>query len=100
MLNRIKSRIAVLEIAIPVPQTYQEFVERVQEYIHRTGAGFEEAFDSLVRDVSNADLHRLLEECEKDCDPSAQSDVRRSEEHASMDGMARKPDKQKVPRSS
>ena len=97
MLNRIKSRIAVLEVAIPVPQA---FVERLLEQVRRTGGSFEEAVDFLIRDVSDEDLRRLLEEWEKGCDSSVQSNVGRSEEHASVDGMARKPDEQKALRSS
>ena len=97
MLNRIKSRIAVLEKALTVPQT---FVERLLEYVHRSDTSFEESIDFLIRDVSDGDLRRLLEEWEKGCDSSAQSNVRHSEEHARVDGMARKDDKQKAPRSS
>jgi hypothetical protein len=62
MLTSAKRRISILERSIELPMTAERFFAGVQERVRLTVASFEEAFQTLLRSLSDGNLDRLEKE--------------------------------------
>jgi hypothetical protein len=64
MLRGVTRRISTLERAIPIRVTSEGIWARAETHARLTGMSWEAAVESIAGELSEAELIRLIEECE------------------------------------
>jgi hypothetical protein len=64
ILRDVRRRISTLERSTPLLISAAVFSARVEEHARRTGTSVEASVESLVRELSDDELHRLANEFE------------------------------------